>query len=740
MRIRFLSAVVLSFLMAASAVRAQSREEIPTLYAIGKTALQSYGRGAQKAWPISVDEDGAFAAIFRGGMWLPSPDGSRQFIRYDHHVVHQQGDWTFFGKVQTARGEQSAIITFGKSVVFGYIPQKHGQALRITSNGHQTLLVQTAVTMERSPFAENLEATPDFGMPPHAGPPASGRSGSAAQLVEEQADTSATVDLMVAYTPGFVSEYGSQSAALARIDYVVDVANQAYADSGVSGRVNLVHTVEVNYPDNTYDPDAVSDLTGISITTGQPVPVPASLSQIHSLREQYHADLVSMIRKYDDATNGYCGFAWIIGADQSPIVPSSDYAYGYSVVGDGSDNGYYCYDQGLAHELGHNMGSVHDHAHPSLDNHGNPITGAYPYSYGYAGGSSPGFFTIMAYGSGTQTPAGVFSSPNISSCQGQPCGVANQEDNARSLNQTMPLIAQFESTPMPPFLASTHVHNDVTGSGNSDLLWYNPQASEVTYWVMNGPTITSWQGFTVPSGYQPIATGDFDGNGGADILWKTASSLYVWLSDGSSFSSQYVGAYPAGWTLAGAGDVNGDGDTDLFWYNSSTGQLTYWLMDGATVQQWRAFATSKALLPLATGDFDGSGRTDIVWKTADGSMYMWLFNSSGSFNYYNMGAYPTGWTLAGTGDVNGDGKTDLFWYNPAAGQVTYWLMNGAKLTSWKAFATSPGLQPLASGKFDATHAGLTWNQSGAMYMWLLSGSSFQYYSLGTYPSGWEAIP
>ena len=732
MQIRFVLAVVLSVLGTASAVRAEP-QEMPTLYAIGKTSPQSYARGAQKAWPVSVDEAGAFSAIFRGGMWLPSPEGGRQFVRYDHHVVHQAGDWTFFGKVRTARGEQSAIITFGKSAVFGYIPQEHGQALRITSNGRQTLLVQTAGTMQRSPFAENLEATPDFGVPPHTRAPTPRSSAGASQSLAEQTGASPTVDLMIAYTPGFVSEYGSQSAALTRLDYVVDVANQAYADSGIGGRVRLVHAVEVNYPDDTYDPDAVSDLTGISITTGQPVPIPASLSQIHSLRTQYGADLVSMIRKYDDATNGYCGFAWIIGADQSPIVPSSDSAYGYSVVGDGSDNGYYCYDQALAHELGHNMGSVHDRAHPSLDSHGNPISGAYPYSYGYAGGSSPGFFTIMAYGSGTQTPAGVFSSPNISLCQGQPCGVANQEDNVRSLNQTMPLIAQFEAVPMtkaPP--------NDVDGDGKSDLLWSLPTGPQFGYWIMNGSSVTRSQVFNAMSGYHVAATGDFNGDGIVDLAWTNGSAVYEWIGNGTGYSSQLVGYYDSRWRLVGAADIDGDGKADLLWHSTQLSSFAFWIMNGTTVVRAASLPVASTLRFAGSGDFDGDGKADIVW-TDSRSVYLWLGNGS-QFTSKLAGAYGTGWKLVGVGDIDGDGQSDLLFSNRGASSFAYWLMRNGYPVNSASFPVGSQYWVGAIGDFDGNgKTDVMWTDGAALYEWKGNGVGFAGSYVANYGGGWSLV-
>lgn len=735
-----LAAIVLS---ASAATGTPSSSATPTLFSV-HGAPQVLAGGAQKLYPVTIDENQAFSAIFKGGMWLPNPAGGREYARYARHLIHDNGDWTFIGKVPTAHGDQSVVITFGKDAVFGMIPQMNGYPLRVVTRHGQTLLMQTSGDMlGRSPTALALRATQDFKIPPRrarSAAAASAISATTQSSAQQQTTAAPTVDVMVAYTAGFVSEYGTVSAALTRINNLVDVTNQAYVDSHVNEQIRLVHTVQVGYPDNNSNSTALDDITGSDGTN--PVPIPSSLQAIAGLRTQYGADLVSLVRSFDNATDGGCGLGWLIGGGLQAIVPSQDYVFGYSVVSDGSDAGYYCLDSTFAHELGHNMGSAHDRAHADKDKNGNPTPGAYSYSFGFDSASSSGFSTIMAYGGASQTPLDLFSNPNISICQGQPCGVADNSsssaDNVHSLNNTASLIAQFEATKV---VSTSIVHNDVNGDGKSDLFWYN-QSNLMTYWLMNGPDRLSYQVFTVPSGYQPIGSGDFDGNGHADILWKTSSGdLEMWLDDGQAFTPRYVRSYPNGWVLAGVGDENGDGNADLFWYNPTTGQVTCWLMNGATLLHYLSFSTSPGLQPLAIGDFDGNGSADILWKTSSGAIYMWLFNGT-SFNYYNIGAYPSGWVLAGVGDEDGDGKTDLFWYNPTTGRITYWLMNGQTTRLFRAFLTSPGLKSLGTGDYDADgHSDLLWmTSSGAMYMWLFDGTSYKYYGIGAYPAGWIPIP
>src|SRR6185437_14947426 len=291
------------------------------------------------------------------------------------------------------------------------IPQASGYPLRIVTRQGQTSVIETsAQAMARSSEALRLYSQPDYVMPPHAatkGNSVAASSHSASDAVKTAPPGAVTIDVMVAYTTGFVTELGSQSLALTRIQNLVDTTNTAYTNSGVNQQIRLVNTVQVNYPDNTANQSALDDITGID-EKGNPVTIPASLQGIAGLRVQYGADLVTLMRSFDDTTQGNCGTGWLIGGNQAPITQQSN-VYGYNVVSDGTSNGYYCLDTTFAHELGHNMGDAHDRA-DAKDPDGTPLSGAYPYSYGYLGTGTggTGFSTIMAYGTTSDSPLEVF--------------------------------------------------------------------------------------------------------------------------------------------------------------------------------------------------------------------------------------------------------------------------------------------------------------------------------------------
>lgn len=716
----------------------------PTLFSMATSKAEVLAQGAQKAWPVKISEDNAFSAIFQGGMWLPNPAGGRIYVKYQRHVLHANGTWTWIGTVATVHGEQPAVLTFGKDGVFGLVPQASGYPLRIVTSHGQTRVIETnAQDMARSTQELRLHSHPDFVVPPR--PPKGKQISTAAVRAEQQAAVQAagtgtvTIDVMVAYTPGFVTELGSQSLALTRIQNLVDLTNQAYTASGINQQIRLVHTVEVNYPDNTSNDTTLDDLTGID-ANGNPVTVPAAFQSIAALRVQYGADLVTLIRSYQNATQGDCGVGWLIGADETAIVPSQSNVYGYSVVSDGSNGGYYCVDTTFAHELGHNMGDAHDRANATQP-------GAYSYSYGYLGN---GFSTIMAYGTATDTPLSLFSNPNISGCQNNPCGVAdsasNSADNAHSMNNTAALIAAFEPTTVttpPPTIP--YAHNDINGDGKSDLLWYNSSLSQMTYWLMNGPTMTSWQALSLPNSYRPVATGDFNGDGRADILWVDANkNLYVWMNNGNGgFTSSHVTQYSGDWQVVGAADVNGDGKSDIFWYSPSIGELTYWVMNGPTMQSWRGFMVSNIYTPVGFGDFDGDGRADVLWTDTNGDLYMWLDDGKGAFTTHFITKYDyANWRVAGVADVDGDGDADIVWYSKTIGELTYWLMNGTTMRSWRGFMVSNAMWPVSMGDYNGDgRADILWaGTQDDLYMWLNDGAGgFKSNFIVHYTSDWAPV-
>ena len=190
-------------------------------------------------------------------------------------------------------------------------------------------------------------------------------------------------------------------------------------------------------------------------------------------------------------------------------------------------------------------------------------------------------------------------------------------------------------------------------------------------------------------GWEIGGTGDFDGDGDADILWRDYSAdVYsgfncIWYMNGAGVESY---GYPdrvmdLDWRIVGTGDFDGDGNTDILWRNTGTGQFTgfncIWYMSGGAVvgYAYPDRVTDLEWEIVGTGDFNGDGNTDILWRNTGGGQFagfncIW-YMSGGAVSGY---AYPDrvldlNWKIEGTGDFNRDGYTDIVWRYYGSGGI-----------------------------------------------------------------------
>ena len=229
---------------------------------------------------------------------------------------------------------------------------------------------------------------------------------------------------------------------------------------------------------------------------------------------------------------------------------------------------------------------------------------------------------------------------------------------------------------------------DFNGDGRDDILWRNTDG-QLSNWLA-----TAAGGFTqnnanaaavVPTSWQVVGTGDFNGDGRDDILWRnTDGTVSNWLGTASGgFTPNDANAarfVPTSWTVVGTGDFNGDGRDDILWRNSN-GQVSDWLGQangGFILNDANALTNvDTAWKVVGTGDFNGDGRDDILWRNDNGQLSNWLGQANGGFvnNGAVSGAFvPLAWSVVAIGDYNGDGRDDILWRN-ADGTVTDWLGN-----------------------------------------------------------------
>jgi hypothetical protein len=257
---------------------------------------------------------------------------------------------------------------------------------------------------------------------------------------------------------------------------------------------------------------------------------------------------------------------------------------------------------------------------------------------------------------------------------------------------------------------------DYSGDGKADILWRN-DAGDLYVYRSDAGAAVRFTGQSI-SYVDPIwsvvpQTGDFNGDGRADILFRNTSTgeVYVWNSQAGSpavnFLGQSLGTVGTNWSIKGVGDLNGDGRADVLW-RSDAGDVYVWLdspsgapaMTGQTIS-----SVGNDWTILGLGDFNGDGRSDILWRHTDGELYVWNSQTGSSavnFVGQSVGLVSLDWSVAAIGDYDGDGRADVLFRN-ADGRVYLWNSNdtgpvgftgqglGATATDWHILSDFHGM-------------------------------------------------
>jgi parallel beta-helix repeat protein len=273
-------------------------------------------------------------------------------------------------------------------------------------------------------------------------------------------------------------------------------------------------------------------------------------------------------------------------------------------------------------------------------------------------------------------------------------------------------------------------NNTVTPATESIL--FQNASGQASIWQMDGSTRAGGGAVTPNPGpaWKAIGTGDFDGDGGADILWQNPATgrVSVWTMDGNArIGGGAVTPVPGpAWTAVGIGDFNGDGLSDILWRNTSTGQAAIWEMDGNTKIGGGPVAAvpGPAWKAVGTGDFDGDGFSDILWQnTGTGQVSIWEMDGNARIGGGAVSAIPgPAWHAIGTSDFNSDGLSDILFQNANTGWVSIWEMDGNTKTGGGLVSANPGPAWQAIGT-DGGSGILFQNGSGQTSIWEMDGNT-----------------
>jgi hypothetical protein len=268
------------------------------------------------------------------------------------------------------------------------------------------------------------------------------------------ADSGDTFDVLLYYTTAAKNAAGGPGGIDAQLTNTVVQMNSVYAASGISARMRVVGAIEMSYRETG---SLSTDLGALR-----------SNATVRETRNRLGADFVSLVVNESDPNASGVGY---VMAGVNPSFEGS----AFTVV---TYYSFLPFIRSLIHEMGHNMGCLHEPGNNGSSDSG----GAFPYSLGYTDFTGK-FHDIMSYGNNcTGCPRiNQFSSPGTT-YQGRPAGTATQ-DNARSINNVRTTVANFRQT-VSTYVGSPAGLSASAAGSTVSLTWRAPASGTPTSYII----------------------------------------------------------------------------------------------------------------------------------------------------------------------------------------------------------------------------------------------------------------
>jgi hypothetical protein len=105
---------------------------------------------------------------------------------------------------------------------------------------------------------------------------------------------------------------------------------------------------------------------------------------------------------------------------------------------------------------------------------------------------------------------------------------------------------------------------DFDGDGRADIVWHNGTSGETAIWLMNGIAMAAGAIVVANADWAPTHVADLNGDGREDLLWRNKWTLRVhaWLMDGLTMTAGGE-INTSGGKVVTTGDYDGDGRADV---------------------------------------------------------------------------------------------------------------------------------------------------------------------------------
>jgi len=192
-----------------------------------------------------------------------------------------------------------------------------------------------------------------------------------------------------------------------------------------------------------------------------------------------------------------------------------------------------------------------------------------------------------------------------------------------------------------------YVLDQTAGEGDDNVLHsiWNPlgtgtvaELGDVLWQHTSGAVATGVRELGVaPAGFEIQGIGDFNGDGGSDIVWRNDATVVTWELENGEFAAEHTQPdAPHTWQVAGTGDFDGDGDDDILWVHQE-GAVTIWEMEDGNYETNHNLPDAAITWEVAgTGDFDGDGDDDIVWRHQEGAVTIWEMEDNAYVANHNL--------------------------------------------------------------------------------------------------------